>query len=217
MVAPGAPWHYRCLQRVVGWLVRTLAHWDLTGLEHVPAEGALIVAPNHIFLLDVVIMFVAIPRRVTAFAAEEWRGTPGGRLMDLVASPIYVQRGEVDRQALSKALAVLRGGGTLGVAPEGTRSRTGGLQAGKDGVAYLAGRSGALVLPVASWGQEQVLHRWARLRRPVVHVHIGQPLRLPPEAVRARPAELAAYTEQIMLALARMLPAEYRGVYASKV
>ncbi len=217
MPAPGAPWYYRCLQRIVVFLCRTLARWDLQGVEHVPPRGPVIVAANHLYLIDVAILFAAIPRRLTVFAADKWRGTPGGWLMDLVASAIYVKRGEVDRHALGQALAVLRAGEGLGVAPEGTRSPTGALQPGKDGVAYLAGRSGAPVLPVASWGQEQVLRCWPRLRRPAVHVHIGEPLLLPPEAARARASELAVYTETIMLTLARMLPEKYRGVYAGRV
>ena len=103
------------------------------------------------------------------------------------------------------------------MAPEGTRSRTGGLQAGRDGAIYLASRTGAAIIPVAAWGQERALGAWRRFKRPEIHIHIGQPIRLPDGAERARAAELHGYTDDLMLTLAAMLPPEYRGVYADRV
>jgi hypothetical protein len=67
------------------------------------------------------------------------------------------------------------------------------------------------------WGQEQVMPGWLRLRRAAVHLRIGPPITLPPEAARYHSADLNAQTEQLMLTLARMLPAQYRGVYAGLV
>jgi 1-acyl-sn-glycerol-3-phosphate acyltransferase len=137
--------------------------------------------------------------------------------MQIFADAIFVERGEPDRQAITRALEVVRQGGALGVAPEGTRSRTGGLIEGKPGTVYLASRSGAPILPVVVWGQEQAMREWAHLRRPVIHVRIADPLRLPPGAEQARSTDLASYTDQLMLTIARMLPPEYRGVYASRI
>ncbi len=222
MRAPAAargdmPLLYWLFRGLVRGLFRLLTRWDLQGEENVPPGGPIIVSLNHIFILDALVVFAAIPRRMTVFAARKWQRTPFGWLMTLVARAIYVNRGEVDRVALNQALAVLRAGGSLGVAPEGTRSHTGGLGPGKDGVAYMASRTGALIVPIASWGQEQIFRAWAHLRRAEVHVRIGQPIVLPPGAARARAAELDGYTEQLMLTLACMLPPEYRGVYAGKV
>ena len=123
----------------------------------------------------------------------------------------------MDRQALGEALALLKAGAVLGVAPEGTRSRTGGLLKGRSGIFYLAGRAGVPIVPAVMWGQEQVMPGWIRLRRAQVHLHIGPPIYLPPEAARFRTADLDAHTEQLMLTMARMLPAQYRGVYADMV
>jgi 1-acyl-sn-glycerol-3-phosphate acyltransferase len=134
-----------------------------------------------------------------------------------VIRTIFVARGEVDRQALGEALALLKAGEVLGVAPEGTRSRTGGLLKGRSGIIYLAGRAGVPIVPAVMWGQEQVMPGWIRLRRANAHLHIGPPICLPPEATRFRTADLDAYTEQLMLTLARMLPAQYRGVYSNMV
>ena len=105
----------------------------------------------------------------------------------------------------------------MAVAPEGTRSRTGGLQQGRDGAVYLASRTGATIIPVVAWGQERAFEAWRRLRRPEIHVRIGAPIHLPPGAERGRTAELHGYTDELMLTLARMLPEQYRGVYAERV
>jgi 1-acyl-sn-glycerol-3-phosphate acyltransferase len=217
MNAPDAPLYYRLLQSVARFLLRLLTRPSVAGLEHVPATGALIVAPNHLHILDTVVLFALLPRRATALAADKWRDTVGGWLMRAFANAIFVARGEVDRRALTRAAAVLREGGMLAVAPEGTRSRAGGLLPGKNGTVYLAGRTGAAILPVALWGQEKMFACWRHGRRPEVHVHFGEPFRLPAGLERARPDELQTYTDELMLTLARLLPVEYRGVYADRV
>jgi 1-acyl-sn-glycerol-3-phosphate acyltransferase len=72
-------------------------------------------------------------------------------------------------------------------------------------------------VPVAVWGHEKAFAAWRRLRRADVHVVLCKPIVLPPEAARARTAELHGYTEQVMMAIAREMPPEYRGVYAERV
>lgn len=216
-VAKDAPFIYRLLQRLIWAAAHVIARVDVTGFEHVPPTGPLIVSCNHLHSFDIPAVGVTVPRWQAVFAADKYRGNLGGWFMEAVTRVIYVARGEADREALGQALAFLRTGGALAVAPEGTRSRTGGLQAGRSGAAYLASRSGAAILPVAAWGQEQTLDAWRRLRRPEIHICIGAPIRLPAGAERARTAELQGYTDELMLALARLLPKEYRGVYADRV
>ena len=82
---------------------------------------------------------------------------------------------------------------------------------------YLASRSGAAIVPIAVWGHEQAIAAVLRLRRVDVHVVVCKPIVLPPQAARARGTELHRYTEQIMMAIAREVPAEYQGVYADRV
>jgi 1-acyl-sn-glycerol-3-phosphate acyltransferase len=211
------PVHHRFGQWFVFSFFSVLSHMDVRGRENIPQSGPLIIAANHMHAFDLPIVFALVPRRQTVFAANKWRGKFGGWLMQTFADAIFVERGEPDRDAIAKALEVVRQGGVLGVAPEGTRSRTGGLIAGKPGTVYLASRSGAPILPIVVWGQEQAMRSWAHLRRPEIHVRIAKPLSLPPGTEHARSAELASYTEQLMLILARMLPEDYRGVYAERV
>jgi 1-acyl-sn-glycerol-3-phosphate acyltransferase len=212
-----APFHLRFARRFVQVFFGLLARMDVSGMEHIPQTGPLIVAANHMHVLDLPVVFAVVPRRQTVFAANKWQGKLAGWIMQVFADAIFVERGEPDRQAIAKALDVVKRGGALGVAPEGTRSRTGGLIEGRPGTVYLASRSRAPILPIAVWGQEHAMHEWARLRRADIHVRIAEPIVLPPDAEHARATELATYTEQLMLTLARMLPPNYRGVYADRV
>ena len=127
---------------------------------------------------------------------------------------MYIRRGEGDEDALTRGLAVLRAGGAILIAPEGKRS-PGGLRRGNTGAAYLATRAGVPVVPVAAWGQEDFTSSWRRLRRAPVRLHFGPPLDFPVGPLSGQ--ELLEHSERIMLAIARMLPPEYRGVYADTV
>jgi 1-acyl-sn-glycerol-3-phosphate acyltransferase len=209
--------HVRFARLFVQAFFSLLARIDVRGREYIPLTGPLIVAANHMHAFDLPVVFAVIPRRQTVFAANKWRGKVAGWIMQAFADAIFVERGEPDRQAIAKALEVVRQGGALGVAPEGTRSRTGGLIEGKPGTVYLASRSGAPILPVVVWGQERALQEWAHLRRAQIHVRIAPPMRLPSGSEHARTAELAAYTDELMLTLAGMLPPEYRGVYGPRL
>lgn len=206
----------RWIQRVVQILVRLLARVHVEGLEHIPRTGPFILAINHLSLLDAPVMFSFLPRRAVVFAADKWQRVPGiNWALSAVGTAIYVARGQPDRRALRQALTVLRSGGILAMAPEGTRSRTGGLIQGHEGVAYLATRAPAPILPAVAYGQEKALHCWKRLRRPAIHVRFGALMELPPG--RHSMEQLHLYTEQLMVTLARMLPPSYRGVYADQV
>jgi 1-acyl-sn-glycerol-3-phosphate acyltransferase len=130
---------------------------------------------------------------------------------------IFVNRGEVDRKALRQALAVLEGGGVLGLAPEGTRSKTGAMQQGRSGAAYMAYRTGVKLLPIVATGQENVFPSLWRLRRARVLVVFGPAFEPPPVEGKASAAQVHAFAEEIMYRLAAILPPEYRGVYADVV
>jgi len=86
--------------------------------------------------------------------------------------------------------------------------------AAKTGVAYLADKAGAPVIPAAIAGTDQIFQAWGKLRRPKVVLRFGEPFRLPPLDRKNRAAQLQENTDAIMLRIAAMLPEEYRGVYA---
>ncbi|HJW83067.1 MAG TPA: lysophospholipid acyltransferase family protein, partial [Anaerolineae bacterium] len=127
----------------------------------------------------------------------------------------WIDRGEPSRESLRIALNELALGTAFGIAPEGTRSKTGKLLRGKTGAAYLVTRANVPILPAAIWGTEQIKHAVRRFRRCTVHLRVGVPFRLPEG--RADSVQLEEYTDVLMRKIAAMLPPEYRGEYADVV
>jgi 1-acyl-sn-glycerol-3-phosphate acyltransferase len=205
--------------RVARWLVRilfrVLTRCEVHGADKIPVTGPTLLTMNHLHWLDPPIGFVIVSRAAFMFAADKWERRPLiGDILRWTQSTIFVARGEIDRKALSQALDVLKAGGLLAIAPEGTRSKTGALQQGHEGPAYLASRTGAVIVPVGAYGQEKAVACWKRLRRPHIVVQIGEPYVLPGAPNKAKGPQLAAYTDEIMHRIAALLPPEYRGVYA---
>ncbi len=211
-------WFYRVLQALIRGLIRLFGRLDVEGTENFPKHGPYIVAPNHLHWMDIPVLFVVLPHEVATFAAEKWENHWFvGTLLRLFGHAIFVRRGEPDRKAITRAIQWLKKGGVLGLAPEGTRSRSGVLQKGKAGIAYMASRTGAPIVPVAMWGQETFWKEVRRFRRPTIHIRVGKPLVLTATPKRAKGPELDMYTDEIMKHIALMLPEAYRGYYKDKV
>jgi 1-acyl-sn-glycerol-3-phosphate acyltransferase len=192
----------------------------IEGLDLLPDRPGVILASNHLSFADPVLLALvvhrAIGRRVRHMAKSEAVAVPVfGRLL-LDYGGFAVRRGRPDREAYRMANEVLAGGDWLGLAPEGTRSRTGALGEPKPGVALLAFRSGAEVVPVALWGTEKLWPVGKLLPRPgtVVHIRFGAPYRMTavaPDATAGRHAALEAASEDLMGRIAGLLPPAYRG------
>lgn len=198
-------------------LMKLLLRCEITGLENVPLTGPLIVIINHIAFLDPVIVQGGFPRVGTPMAKVEAFELPVLGLFVKMYGAIPVRRGEGDMYAVKCALRVLRSGGVVLLAPEGTRSPTYQMQPGKDGAAMLALRSGAPILPVGVTGAHRIKAHWLKLKRSPVHLSVGQPFRLqaPTDHRRVSRTEMTAMTNEIMYRLAVQLPYEYRGVYSN--
>jgi 1-acyl-sn-glycerol-3-phosphate acyltransferase len=206
----------RLVRRLTLRLVKLLTRIEVEGLDKVPVSGPFIVASNHLHIIDAPVLYSVLPGSTGFFVSDHMLRFPlVGWYLRQLGQSIYVARGKGDRQALGCALAVLQAGGTLTIAPEGRISRTGGLLPGQAGAAYLASRSGVPVLPLVLFGQEDFGRALRRLRRARVTVRVGAPITFP--VGRAGTRQLEQYTERIMLVLARMLPQQYRGVYAVAV
>ncbi len=207
---------YQRLIKVLKFCFRLISDIDVAGVENVPQDGAFILATNHLSRLDTPLLGITCPRKVYAMVATKYQAYPFFRWLMDMADAIWVRRTEFDRDALVASLEVLKRGDVLGVAPEGTRSRTRTLQEGKPGVAFLAARLGILIVPVGIAGTERLWEDMGHLRRPHLQVVYGEPFRLPKEG-KLTSEELQAATDLIMQRIAVLLPAEYRGVYAEAV
>ncbi len=209
------PGKQRAIKYALLLVLKAVAQVDVQGLENVP-PGPFVAVVNHLSSFDTLTGIAIGPiRPATAFAAIEHRSDPlGGWILDQLGV-IWVRRGEADREAIKIALDELKGGALMAMAIEGTRSRTGGLQPGKTGSAFLASRTHVPILPTAIWGTERIITNLKHFKRSQVHVRIGPPFALPEG--RANTEQLEQYTDQIMLKIAAMLPPAYRGVYADRV
>lgn len=196
-------------------IFRSLLRVEVFGRDNVPPSGPLIVVINHISFLDPPLAGAYFPRDLRMMAKVELFEIPiiGQVVSGYGAFPI--RRGEGDAQALKYSLRTLRAGGALFLAPEGTRSSNMQLQRGKEGVAMLAVRTGAPIVPVGIAGQEKWSYNLRRLQRAHVQMRIGEPFLLDSPAARPDRLILAEMTEAIMQRLARELPARYRGEYGT--
>ncbi len=159
-----------------------------------PDEPGVIVASNHLSILDPPLITVAVARltgrQVRYMAKAEAFDMPVVGAVLRAYGGFGVRRGRADRDAYRAAQDVLATGAWLGLAPEGTRSRSGHLGEPKAGVALLALRTGATVLPVGISGSDRAWPVGARLPRPGTHmtVRFGPPYRpaARPQAARGR-------------------------------
>lgn len=207
---------YGAVKWVVGALLRVLFRLRAVGGPHVPREGAVLLAANHVSLLDPPIVGVACPRQLHFMAKAELFGIPLlSRLIgSLNAHP--VDRSGADAGALRRALRQLRAGRALLVFPEGTRGAAGGgLRPGKPGVGMLAVLADAPVIPVYIQGSARVLPRGAvRPRLARITVAFGPALRF--GAGRGR-EHYQQVTDEIMAAIGRLKAAVEGPVDAQPV
>jgi 1-acyl-sn-glycerol-3-phosphate acyltransferase len=203
------------IRSIIRCLFKLLSRLDVHGLENIPATGPGILAANHLGRLDSPLIFSLVERTdITSLVADKYRNNVLVRPLVNAVHGIWINREQADFRALRQALKYIQAGGLLGIAPEGTRSRTGALMDAKTGAAYLAGRAGVFVVPAGIWGTETALAQLFRLRRPLIHIRFGEPFQLPPLERGDRSAGLQENTDEIMCHIAALLPPDYRGVYA---
>jgi 1-acyl-sn-glycerol-3-phosphate acyltransferase len=211
---------YALRRRVLRFLLRTIGFTLLAkvdqvdGLENFPRQGPALLMINHIALIDPIVVMHVVPRDIVPLAKIEVYSYPGIGIFPKIWGVIPVRREEFDRRAVQQVLEVLKAGEVVLVAPEGTRSPQ--MTQGKEGVAYLASRSGAPVVPVAIHGTTgfpafRLSERW---KGPGAHVTIGKPFYFHSEVKHPGKEELHKMTDEAMYILAGMLPEHRRGYYA---
>ncbi|MRX71019.1 1-acyl-sn-glycerol-3-phosphate acyltransferase [Bacillus lacus] len=161
---------YQFARSVVASVLKPLYRIKVSGLEHFPKEGGVLLCTNHIDNFDPPVVGITSPRMVHFMAKEELFKVPvlGNTVRNLGAFP--VKRGMSDREALRSGLKILKDGGVLGLFPEGTRSKNGELGKGLAGAGFFALRSQAHVVPCAIIGPYKPLQP--------LRVVYGEPLNL---------------------------------------
>jgi 1-acyl-sn-glycerol-3-phosphate acyltransferase len=202
------------LQAICRFLLTRLARVEYSGLEHLPSDGAIIVATNHMSRMDTLYLFINPARPdITALVADKYKKYPIFNWILDVGGVIWLDRSKADFGAFRLAADVLKNGVSLGIAPEGTRSTTGQLIEGKQGTALLALKAGVPIVPVGIAGSEVYFRRLLTLRRPNLRLTFGPPIHLPPLDRNNREESLQKMTDEIMCRIAILLPPQYWGFY----
>ncbi len=205
------------VRRLVISILNLIGDIDVIDVEKVPDHGGFVIATNHIGIIDIAMFHYQFDRYDMFIpVAEKWEKIWWIRWLGKNLNFLFVDRFNPDLKALRKMIGLMETGNSLVIAPEGTRSRTGALIAGKPGVSYLAARSGFPVIPVAITGTEDkvILGNVKRFRKSKITLTVGSPFTLPPIPKENRDAALQQYTDEIMCQIAAILPERYRGVYA---
>lgn len=212
--------------RIFRWMLRpifriifhVISEVRISGLENIPDDGAYIIAINHISIVEPPFIIAFWPIAPEAVGAKEIWERRGQSLLAKLYGGIQVHRNEFDRQVIDNMIEVVASGRPLLIAPEGGRSHTPGMRRAYPGVAYIAAKSCAPIVPVGIIGSTSNFLRDAvKLKRPVLEMNIGVPIELP--AINGKGAhrrsELQKNSDSIMYKLAELLPPNYQGVYAT--
>jgi len=193
-------------------LLSSLTHWEVKGRENVPRNGHLIVVANHLSMIDPPLLSASIPRRIFFMAKEELFRSRGRAFVRWFGA-FPVRRGRLDRRAIRQAMKILERGQTLGMFPEGRRSLNQQMEKAEFGVAMIAIRSGAPILPIGICGSENVKDIGFIWQRPEIAVTIGQPFSLLRNEGKLTREQLVEATNLIMGRVAEVLPPGYRGIW----
>jgi 1-acyl-sn-glycerol-3-phosphate acyltransferase len=198
--------HQRLGKMVAGPVLRWLLRIQVTGVEHVPPTGPVILAANHRSFWDIPVHVIASPRPIAFMAKQELYKGPVTRWMWRSLGGFPVRRETADIRAIDTALALLEQGDVVGVYPEGTRSRTGEMLPFLKGAAWLALRTGAPIVPCGLKGTERRRGGKRKGLRRRVRVAFGSPMRVDAEPdSRVRREKADALTGQLLLAIQELL------------
>ncbi|MFN2464502.1 MAG: lysophospholipid acyltransferase family protein [Candidatus Dormibacteria bacterium] len=213
-VRPGSLyWPVRTILRAIIGLFVPSSHMRIEGAENVPASGGVLVVSNHIAGADPPLLGANFPRPLHFMAKAEWFRNPFLRFLGHTYLCFPVVRHSADRSALRFTLELLKAGEAVCLYPEGTRSRDLVLHPPEAGAGFLARHAGVPILPVATWGGEDILPTGARFpRRKGTEVHLvyGTSFTLPEGELDNQEA-----AEFMMSRVAELLPEAYRGYFSN--
>lgn len=219
-------WYLLLKYVLIGPVLRVLGRPSVVGADNIPKTGPVIIAGNHLTVVDSFFLVLLVRRRVTFIAKSEYftgRGIKGAALRWFYSAtgqvPVDRRGAGASAPALDAAKSILRQGDIWAVYPEGTRSPDGRLYKGKTGMARVAIETGAPVVPVVVHGTLGFNPVGSRMWRPAkVRLVVGEPMDFSRYAGgQSNRVIIRAVTDQVMASLADLSGQEYVDLYAADV
>jgi 1-acyl-sn-glycerol-3-phosphate acyltransferase len=212
---------YWILKVILTPVLRVFYRVRVEGSDVVPTKGPVILAANHRSFLDSIFLPLVLRRRVTFVAKAEYFDDPKTAWFFRAVGQIPIRRegGSAAEGALTAATDVLRRGGVFAIYPEGTRTRDGYLHRGHTGVARLALKTGAPIVPVGLVGTDECQPTDRKLPRVfrTVWIRFGSPLPVAHYADRAdERLVLRQVTDELMYEIRELSGYDYEDTYATK-
>ena len=207
------PWKF--CHAVLSALHPLFCSLTVEGVEHVPQKGGVVLACNHPGGLDSFVLGLCSPRQVFYMAKRElFNIHPVVTYLLYRIGAFPINRGARDAAAIEFSVNLLKQGRIVGMFPEGTRNRGKPMRRGKSGAVRIAIDAGVPVVPVAVLGIPHLHRNWYNpFKRTKLSVQFGQPMHFPPGTTE----EVQAFTAEVMLEVARMMPLELQGHYQEAV
>lgn len=194
---------YAVIKFFLNILFRIFLRYSYEGVENIPKDGPLVIASNHLSILDPPVIGVASSRKVHFMAKQElFVPVIGSIYRWLGAFP--VRRGGADRNAIKHAIDLVKANKVLAIFPEGTRSKTGALGKAEPGTLMMASKARAAIVPACVIGTD--FRRQGRIW-PKVKVRFGKPLYFP-EGEEINKELLAKMTDELMGRIAKLQAGE---------
>jgi 1-acyl-sn-glycerol-3-phosphate acyltransferase len=190
----GVGWTYTLARIVLTIPTILLFRLRAIGVENVPKQGPLVLAPNHFSQMDHFFAGIYLRRKIRFMAKSQLFGPPVLTYIYKHGGVFPVRRGHHDEVAMETARILVDQGEMLLVYAEGGRSRSGRLGEPKPGIGRIALETGVPIVPVCIHGSERA-RQWKRLRFPKVTVQFGKPLTFPVEETPSRERQLEVATE----------------------
>lgn len=189
---------YRVVAGLLAGVARLMFRPSVTGIENIPLEGPVLIAPIHRSNVDFAFTLFISPRKVFFMTKDPVFRVPilGPLLLHLGAFPVH--RESADRESLALSEEVLRLGHALVLFPEGTRKDGRDVATLHDGAMFVAARTGAWVVPVGIGGSDRAMPKGARFPRPAkIHIVVGRAIAPPESAGRVSRSQITLKSEEL--------------------